>query len=680
MSDYGFRGIRPPSTITAGSDSRVSTAKNLRERPWPNSIKAMHISELTADLIVAGSIESDDGNVVFNLDDSRLTFTDEDGQVRVDIGDFGASNTDWGLKVFRADGSTILDLSGLGPDTVDTDQIIAGALTKEHFEADITPVEKVTSLPAMPDADYPEGMVVYLTGDSKLYRSTGAAWTKAADGGDITAGSVTADKMDVAELSAIVGVLGTVYAGLINNLQTNPTAGIRLDSSTTKPGTWLRYIDLAGAGTDPFINHDQLVVRHNGTATFSGDLDAAGGTFGTITAGVLANGNTELDLTNQYLGFGSSQIAGLNNAADGVFLGLHSAAYKLYARGSGGFLHFDGTNLTLSSTSIAGTLAAVSGTFATITAGVLATGNTEFDLTNQYLGFGSSQTAGLNTAANGVFLGLHSAAYKLYARGSGGYIYFDGTDLTIGGDLDAAGGTFAGALDAVTGTFATITAGILSNSNTRLHLTNEYLAFGADQVGGLDTADNGIFVGLHSGAYKLYARGTGGHLLFDGTDLEISADLTGSTGAFSGSLAAEEVVSDGYVTILDSADAIDGPGLGAAGSPTVMQIGKSILFVADADGDMVGQIGFPSGGTGIYLQAGATGQIIELRSSTKLTSDLELDGAFNHDGTTFAFCGETPQTRLTIDGDAAAIAADEVTYIEAILDALDRHGIIIRTV
>lgn len=99
----------------------------------------------------------------------------------------------------------------------------------------------------------------------------------------ILAGAVTASKISVATLSAITADLGTVVTGLINNASSSPTAGIRLDSGSSKPGTWTSYIDLAATGTNPFLQHSALTLLANGTATFSGTVSSTSFTGTTAT-------------------------------------------------------------------------------------------------------------------------------------------------------------------------------------------------------------------------------------------------------------------------------------------------------------------------------------------------------------------------------------------------------------
>jgi hypothetical protein len=87
----------------------------------------------------------------------------------------------------------------------------------------------------LPTTNLFEGRVVFLTTDDKLYRYNGTAWTKAVDGADIqalsvttnalAAGSVTAAKIGVTELSAITAVIGTLRTA---------TTGARLEIASNQ--------------------------------------------------------------------------------------------------------------------------------------------------------------------------------------------------------------------------------------------------------------------------------------------------------------------------------------------------------------------------------------------------------------------------------------------------------------
>lgn len=103
-------------------------------------------------------------------------------------------------------------------------EIVALAKAKGGYEI-------VSSLPA---TSLFEGRIIYLSTDDKLYRYNGANWIKAVDGADISAGtvttnalaagSVTAAKISVTSLSAIVadvGLLRTASSGARSEIEAN---------------------------------------------------------------------------------------------------------------------------------------------------------------------------------------------------------------------------------------------------------------------------------------------------------------------------------------------------------------------------------------------------------------------------------------------------------------------------
>lgn len=81
--------------------------------------------------------------------------------------------------------------------------ILPHSLVRELFATTIIPPEVVGALPTLPDALYPQGSLVFLTTDEKLYRNTdGSTWSKGVDGNDLIADSVVAGKI----AAAAVGV------------------------------------------------------------------------------------------------------------------------------------------------------------------------------------------------------------------------------------------------------------------------------------------------------------------------------------------------------------------------------------------------------------------------------------------------------------------------------------------
>jgi hypothetical protein len=155
------------------------------------------------------------------------------------------------------------------------------------FASTIGPIEIFGSLPTSGNF---EGRVVYLTTDDKLYRYDGAAFVKTTDGADLVANSVTAAKLNVAQLAAISADLGEVTAGSIRGVNVNAA------SHTTKGS----YITSALTGGETTVN-----VRNTADFAASGsgviidttnDRDAftyTGKTATTLTgcSGVLAHNN-----------------------------------------------------------------------------------------------------------------------------------------------------------------------------------------------------------------------------------------------------------------------------------------------------------------------------------------------------------------------------------------------------
>lgn len=85
------------------------------------------------------------------------------------------------------------------------------------FAATIRPPVVVSSLPALPDTTYPQGSFVFLTTDMKLYRNTtGSAWSKAVDGADIVADSITAGQIAAGAIGTSELSAGAVIANVAN--------------------------------------------------------------------------------------------------------------------------------------------------------------------------------------------------------------------------------------------------------------------------------------------------------------------------------------------------------------------------------------------------------------------------------------------------------------------------------
>src|SRR5690606_12370867 len=76
-----------------------------------------------------------------------------------------------------------------------TAQTTVNYVDKLQFARDIKPVVPVSTLPQLPNPEYPQGSVVFLTTDNKLYRSTGTAWTAEVPTTDLS-GTITETQID----------------------------------------------------------------------------------------------------------------------------------------------------------------------------------------------------------------------------------------------------------------------------------------------------------------------------------------------------------------------------------------------------------------------------------------------------------------------------------------------------
>lgn len=167
----------------------------------------------------------------------------------------------------------------LGAAAVTAAAIAAGVIDATKFAAAIKPVEKFDALPSTGNVD---GRVVFLTTDKKLYRydAIAGAWTKAVDGGDIIANTITAgqiaafaigagqiaadaittEKLHAGAVSAAKLAVGTggnlvrnsdAWGGIYNHTTLNNTGLTGTLAKTTNaqwtpPGMWSNYLVISG--------------------------------------------------------------------------------------------------------------------------------------------------------------------------------------------------------------------------------------------------------------------------------------------------------------------------------------------------------------------------------------------------------------------------------------------------
>jgi len=112
----------------------------------------------------------------------------------------------WLKKETRPGAKKPVETGEISHDAIDADRIQEQAIELGKFSDRLRPVQIVDSLPSLPNSDYPQGAVVFLTSENKLYRSTGTAWTAevpTADlDGEITETQISDDAISTPKLQA----------------------------------------------------------------------------------------------------------------------------------------------------------------------------------------------------------------------------------------------------------------------------------------------------------------------------------------------------------------------------------------------------------------------------------------------------------------------------------------------
>lgn len=131
-----------------------------------------------------------------------------------------------------------VDGSIIGPGAVDGGvHILPATLSMDLFAEGIIPPRVVDELPVLPDTDYPQGSMVLLTTDGKLYRTpTGTAWTAEVDGNDILAGSIVAGKVAAGAIGTTELAAGSIttekfHVGAKAPNVENATSEVLIDST-----------------------------------------------------------------------------------------------------------------------------------------------------------------------------------------------------------------------------------------------------------------------------------------------------------------------------------------------------------------------------------------------------------------------------------------------------------------
>lgn len=246
--------------------------------------------------VISSEIERDDGSIetfvnVAETGVPALRVLDSDtGKVWVPEADVDGSLTGayveeqeiTAASALESDHALLADVATIANDIID------GVLDQANFISTLrVPIIHTGALPALPNASYPNGQLLYRTDDSVLYKNENGTWEAAAMTSDIVAGTIIAGAV----------AAGAVATALIT-LKMNPQdAGSGFQNHATVPSVTITPSGIV-------IENGAIVLKDQFGATamlasgFSGswmDFIATGlynGAFRAGTAGSVANGRT----------------------------------------------------------------------------------------------------------------------------------------------------------------------------------------------------------------------------------------------------------------------------------------------------------------------------------------------------------------------------------------------------
>ena len=130
--------------------------------------------------------------------------------------------------------------------------ILPGAVDLDLFASTIVPPRVLGALPPLPDADYPEGMLAFLTTDGKLYRNRSEVWTAEVDGADILADSITAGQIAAGAIGTDQLAADAVIANVVNvggtvtinedGIEIQDAFGVSAMTAQGFGGSWLSFL------------------------------------------------------------------------------------------------------------------------------------------------------------------------------------------------------------------------------------------------------------------------------------------------------------------------------------------------------------------------------------------------------------------------------------------------------
>ncbi len=301
----------------------------------------------------------------------------------------------------------------------------------------------VSSLPALPNINYPEGALVVLTSDWKLYRNAAGTWTAAVPTVDLT-GLIDLDTQITGTLTAAFAEAGLINANVtINSDGTLTGAGGGQASLTQLPGQVQVGSIAANAVTAGTIaalavttvKIDALAVTAAKVAAGAIETDKLAAN--AVTADkIAANTITAAQIAAGAIGADELQANSVTagkidaNAVTAGTIAANAISAATIQAGAVTSVKIAAGQIVASHISVT-SLSTIQADMGTLTAGKIDVGNIEINANTEQILFGAATAPTLGV---GIFLGLSGGVYHLRAGDpSGSRVHWDGTEMLVNG-------------------------------------------------------------------------------------------------------------------------------------------------------------------------------------------------------------------------------------------------------